>query len=42
MVYFSTKTQRFLVTDGLQLILVEPDSKKLGYGIAQFVGFLQV
>ncbi|XP_055614041.1 protein CLEC16A homolog [Uranotaenia lowii] len=36
-----TKHRRFLVMDILQLILVEPDSKRLGWGVAKFVGFLQ-
>lgn len=35
------KQKRFLVIDSLQLILVEPDAKLLGWGIAKFVGFLQ-
>lgn len=35
------KHRRFLVMDILQLILVEPDSKRLGWGVAKFVGFLQ-
>ena len=37
-----TKARRFLVIDPVQLILVEPDSKRLGWGVATFVGFLQV
>ncbi|KAK6740546.1 hypothetical protein RB195_008793 [Necator americanus] len=32
---------RFLVTDRLQLILVEPDSRKAGWAIVRFVGLLQ-
>lgn len=36
-----TKYRRFLVIELLQLILVEPDSKRLGWGIAKLVGFLQ-
>jgi protein CLEC16A len=36
-----TKYRRFLVIDVLQLILVEPDPRKLGFGIAKLVGFLQ-
>ncbi|KAJ8910717.1 hypothetical protein NQ315_002082 [Exocentrus adspersus] len=36
-----TKTRRFLVIDILQLILVEPDTKRLGWGVAKLVGFLQ-
>jgi len=44
MLYFcsSKKDRRFLVIDVLQLILVEPDSKRLGWGVVRFVGFLQV
>lgn len=37
----ATKFRRFLVLDIVQLILVEPDPRKLGFGIAMFVGFLQ-
>ncbi|TKR67801.1 hypothetical protein L596_023894 [Steinernema carpocapsae] len=37
----SDKLQRFLVTDQLQLILVEPDSKRMGWGVVRFVGLLQ-
>ncbi|KAF5287527.1 hypothetical protein FQA39_LY04155 [Lamprigera yunnana] len=35
------KIRRFLVIDIMQLILVEPDTKKLGWGVAKLVGFLQ-
>lgn len=35
------KIRRFLVIDLFQLILVEPDTSKLGWGVAKFVGFLQ-
>ncbi|XP_067143420.1 protein CLEC16A isoform X1 [Centruroides vittatus] len=35
------KIRRFMVIDVLQLILVEPDGKRLGWGVAKFVGFLQ-
>lgn len=35
------RTRRFLVIDVIQLILVEPDTKRLGWGVAKFVGFLQ-
>lgn len=35
------KLKQFLVTDGLQLVLVEPDQKKMGWGMVRFVGFLQ-
>ena len=37
-----TRTRRFLVIDPVQLILVEPDARRLGWGVAKFVGFLQV
>jgi len=40
--YSNKKDRRFLVIDVLQLILVEPDSKRLGWGVVRFVGFLQV
>lgn len=36
-----TKFRRFLVIDILQLILVEPDPRRLGWGVAKLVGFLQ-
>ncbi|XP_043280706.1 protein CLEC16A homolog isoform X2 [Venturia canescens] len=35
------KIRRFLVIDVIQLILVEPDTRKLGWGVAKLVGFLQ-
>ncbi|KAK2575126.1 hypothetical protein KPH14_008845 [Odynerus spinipes] len=35
------KIYRFLVIDVAQLILVEPDPTKLGWGVAKLVGFLQ-
>lgn len=35
------KFRRFLVIDVMQLILVEPDAKRLGWGVAKLVGFLQ-
>ncbi|KJH50836.1 hypothetical protein DICVIV_02986 [Dictyocaulus viviparus] len=35
------RLSRFLVTDRLQLILVEPDSRKAGWAIVRFVGLLQ-
>ena len=41
-VYYSKKERRFLVIDVLQLILVEPDGRRLGWGVVKFVGFLQV
>ncbi|EFX79851.1 hypothetical protein DAPPUDRAFT_304370 [Daphnia pulex] len=36
-----TRLRRFLVIDPNQLILVEPDSRRLGWGVSKFVGFLQ-
>lgn len=36
------KIKGFMVIDALQLILVDPDNKRVGWGIAKFVGFLQV
>ncbi|PNF23192.1 hypothetical protein B7P43_G02739 [Cryptotermes secundus] len=36
-----SKIRRFLVIDVIQLILVEPDTRRLGWGVAKFVGFLQ-
>lgn len=36
------KIKGFMVIDPLQLILVDPDNKRVGWGIAKFVGFLQV
>nr|CAD7198519.1 unnamed protein product [Timema douglasi] len=36
------KIRRFLVIDIIQLILVEPDTRRLGWGVAKFVGLLQV
>ncbi|KAH9495816.1 Protein CL16A [Bulinus truncatus] len=33
--------RRFLVIDPAQLILVEPDTKRLGWGVVKFVGYLQ-
>ena len=37
----SSKQRRFLVVDVYQIVLVEPDSTRLGWGVATFVGFLQ-
>ena len=37
----NSKYRRFLVIDISQLILVEPDTKRLGWGVAKLVGFLQ-
>nr|XP_002127555.2 protein CLEC16A-like isoform X1 [Ciona intestinalis] len=36
-----SKQRRFLVVELYQLILVEPDSKRLGWGVVKFAGFLQ-
>ncbi|XP_056019536.1 protein CLEC16A-like isoform X2 [Ostrea edulis] len=33
--------RRFLVIDKLQMILVEPDTRRLGWGVVRFVGYLQ-
>ena len=42
-VTFSRRQERrFLVIDSVQMILVEPDTKRLGWGVVRFVGFLQV
>ncbi|XP_039256461.2 protein CLEC16A-like isoform X1 [Styela clava] len=35
------KQRRFLVVDLYQLVLVEPESKRLGWGVVRFAGFLQ-
>jgi hypothetical protein len=35
------RLSRFLVTDQFQLILVEPDNRRLGWAIVRFVGLLQ-
>jgi len=36
-----TRQRRFLVVDLMQIILIEPDSTRLGWGVAKFSGFLQ-
>eukprot|EP00092_Neocalanus_flemingeri_P019758 GFUD01021398.1.p1 GENE.GFUD01021398.1~~GFUD01021398.1.p1 ORF type:complete len:960 (-),score=279.18 GFUD01021398.1:290-3169(-) len=36
-----TRQRRFLVVDLMQLILIEPDGHRLGWGVAKFSGFLQ-
>lgn len=36
-----SKHRRFLVIESYQLILIEPDPKRLGWGVAKLVGFLQ-
>ena len=36
-----TRQRRFLVVDLMQIILIEPDSHRLGWGVAKFSGFLQ-
>ena len=38
----ASRQRRFLVVDIYQIVLVEPDSTRLGWGVATFVGFLQV
>ena len=35
------RQRRFLVVDLMQIILIEPDSHRLGWGVARFSGFLQ-
>lgn len=37
----SSKTRRFMVIDAQQLILIEPDNRKLGFGVAKYVALLQ-
>ena len=37
----SNQSRLFLVVDIYQIVLVEPDSKRLGWGVAIFAGFLQ-
>ena len=37
-----TRQRRFLVVDLMQIILIEPDAHRLGWGVAKFSGFLQV
>lgn len=36
------KERRFLVIDITQLIMVEPDASRLGWGVVRFSGYLQV
>ena len=36
------KQHRFLVVDIYQIVLVQPDATRLVWGVATFVGFLQV
>jgi hypothetical protein len=36
------RQRRFLVVDLMQIILIEPDAHRLGWGVARFSGFLQV
>jgi protein CLEC16A len=40
-VYFR-KDRRFLVIDQMQFILIEPDTKKVGWGIVKFCDLMQV
>ena len=35
------RIKRFMVVDSRQLILIEPDSKKLGFGVTKFVSLIQ-
>lgn len=35
------KSRRFMVIDPIQIILVEPEQKRLGWGVAKLVGNLQ-
>lgn len=36
------QAQRFLAVDVYQMSLVEPESKRLGWGVVKFAGLLQV
>lgn len=36
-----TWQHRFLAVDNIQIILVEPDKQRLGWGVAKLVGSLQ-
>ncbi|XP_023340885.1 protein CLEC16A homolog [Eurytemora carolleeae] len=36
-----TKQRRFLVVDSLQIILIEPDAHRLGWGVSRYSGYLQ-
>ena len=37
----NNKMRRFMVIDAQQLILIEPDNRKLGFGVAKFVALIQ-
>lgn len=37
----NNKVRRFMVIDAQQLILIEPDNRKLGFGVAKFVAMIQ-
>lgn len=37
----NSKMRRFMVIDSQQLILIEPDNRKLGFGVAKFVAMIQ-
>jgi len=39
---FFRKDRRFLVIDQMQFILIEPDIKKVGWGIVKFCDLMQV
>lgn len=36
------QAQRFLAVDVYQMSLVEPETKRLGWGVVKFAGLLQV
>ena len=41
--YFLYRTiQRFMVVTETEFLLVDPDKKKLGWGVVHFIAFLQV
>lgn len=37
-----SQAQRFLAVDVYQMSLVEPETKRLGWGVVKFAGLLQV
>ena len=39
---YSKKDRRFLVIDHIQFILVEPEVKRIGWGIVKFSDLIQV
>lgn len=38
----AVQAQRFLAVDVYQMSLVEPETKRLGWGVVKFAGLLQV